>query len=165
MKIDQTWIAAHIPHQGRMCLLDHVASWDRERLIAIATSHTAPDHPLRAHDRLGAANGIEYAAQAMAVHSALVATVDANAREAKRPRAGFLASVRSVTLHVARLDDVNETLQIEVVCIHAEPGGILYQFTICGNDTKKPLLDGRATVILDASTVITNIANKGEAAS
>lgn len=157
MKIDREWIAAHIPHQGSMCLLDHVASWDSERMIAIATSHTAPDHPLRAHGRLGAATGIEYAAQAMAVHSALLATSQPGGGNMTRPQAGFLASVRNTALHVARLDDLHEALQIEVVCTHSEPNCILYQFTIRGNDTQKPLLDGRATIIIDATMVTNNM--------
>lgn len=157
MKIDREWIAAHIPHQGNMCLLDHIASWDRERMIAIAASHTAPDHPLRAHGRLGAANGIEYAAQAMAVHSALLATMQAVPEKAIRPQAGFLASVRNTKLHVMRLDNLNEALQIEVVCTHSEPNCILYQFAVRGNDTHQPLLDGRATIIIDAAMVTNNM--------
>jgi predicted hotdog family 3-hydroxylacyl-ACP dehydratase len=156
MKIDHDWIASHIPHQGSMSLLDHVASWDAERLTAIATSHIALDNPLRAHGRLGAANGIEYAAQAMAVHSALLATSHIETTSMARPQAGFLASVRNTALHVSRLDDLTEALRIEVVCTHAEPNCILYQFTIRTIDTQRPLLDGRATVIIDVAMVINN---------
>lgn len=156
MNIDRAWIAAHIPHQGSMCLLDHVASWDAERLIAIATSHVAQDNPLRAHGRLGAATGIEYAAQAMAIHSALLATSRPDAENMARPQAGFLASVRNSVLHVTRLDDLTEALQIEVICTHSEPNCILYQFTVRTIDTQRPLVDGRATVIIDASMVVTN---------
>lgn len=159
MKIDRNWIAAHIPHQGSMCLLDHVASWDQERLLAIADSHLQLDNPLRAHERLGAANGIEYAAQAMAVHSALLATSQEGMQDMARPSAGFLASVRNTVFHVARLDDIAEALQIEVTCTHSEPNCILYRFAIHGRDSKKPLLDGRATIIIDASLVTNKGAN------
>jgi predicted hotdog family 3-hydroxylacyl-ACP dehydratase len=55
-----------------MCLLDDVLSWDASRIRCRSASHRTPDNPLRAHGRLGAACGIEYAAQAMAVHGALV---------------------------------------------------------------------------------------------
>ncbi len=136
-----------------MCLLDHVALWDQERLVAIADSHLQLDNPLRAHDRLGAANGIEYAAQAMAVHSALLATSQQGMQDMARPSAGFLASVRNTVLHVSRLDDIAEALQIEVTCTHSEPNCILYQFAVLGRDSKKPLLEGRATIIIDASLV------------
>lgn len=136
-----------------MCLLDHVALWDQERLVAIADSHLQLDNPLRAHNRLGAANGIEYAAQAMAVHSALLATSQQGMQDMARPSAGFLASVRNTVLHVSRLDDIAEALQIEVTCTHSEPNCILYQFAVLGRDSKKPLLEGRATIIIDASLV------------
>ena len=56
-----------------MCLLDEVLSWDATRIRCRSNTHRTADNPLRAHGRLGAACGIEYAAQAMAVHGALVA--------------------------------------------------------------------------------------------
>ncbi len=56
-----------------MCLLDAVRDWSAEAITCTATSHTDPANPLRADGRLGAANGIEYAAQAMAIHGALLA--------------------------------------------------------------------------------------------
>lgn len=139
-----------------MCLLDHVVSWDSERMSAIAHSHLQTGNPLRAHNLLGAANGIEYAAQAMAVHSALLATSLSGMQDMARPTAGFLASVRNTVLHVTRLDDIAEALQIEVTCTHSEPSLILYQFSVRGLDSQKPLLDGRATIIIDASLVTNN---------
>lgn len=147
MTYDREWIAQHIPHQGTMCLLDRVESFDAERLVCIATSHTHADNPLRAHGRLGAATGIEYAAQAMAVHGALLAQ-----QEGGRPKAGFLASVRSVGLHVERLDDIPGALRVEAVRIHSEGSSILYGFTVHAEQTQQLLLEGRAAVILNAET-------------
>ena len=57
-----------------MCLLDCVETWDEERIHCRASSHRAMDNPLRVCERLGTACGIEYAAQAMAVHGALLAS-------------------------------------------------------------------------------------------
>ena len=62
--LNRDWITAHIPHQGSMCLLGHVLSWSEQRIVCDALSHTDPSNPLRAADRLGAAIGVEYAAQA-----------------------------------------------------------------------------------------------------
>ena len=70
--LDRDAIMRRIPHQGTMCLLDAVLAWDDDHIRCSASSHLQPDHPLRAHGRLGAACGVEYAAQAMAVHGALV---------------------------------------------------------------------------------------------
>ena len=70
--LNRNWISQRIPHQGTMCLLDRVVDWSDSRIACAATSHAAPANPLRADGRLGAANGIEYAAQAMAIHGALL---------------------------------------------------------------------------------------------
>ena len=152
MIINRDWILAHIPHQGDMCLLDHVVEWDAHSMKAVASSHLSPEHPLRAEGRLGAASGIEYAAQAMAVHTALLGTSGTDTGVTERPRAGFLASVRNTNLHVAYLDDICEPLLIEVTLVHSEPNCILYQFTV-RSASGRDLLDGRATVIIDATAL------------
>jgi predicted hotdog family 3-hydroxylacyl-ACP dehydratase len=150
MHPNRAWIEAHIPHHGRMCLLDEVVNWSSERISCRSGGHRAADHPLRAHGRLGVACGIEFAAQAMAVHGALIAdaliakALIANAPDAKPP-AGFLASVRAVRLHVARLDDVQSDLICDALRIAGDQGTILYEFEV--RSAAAPLLSGRATVL------------------
>jgi predicted hotdog family 3-hydroxylacyl-ACP dehydratase len=143
MNLDHAWLIAHLPHQGSMCLLDRVEGWDAQHIRCSASSHRAPDNPLRAHGRLGAACGIEYAAQAMAAHGALLAAADS------APRAGYLASVRAVELKVARLDDIATDLRVEAVRESGDDNTILYGFSVyAGPDL---LLGGRAIVVLDAT--------------
>ena len=148
-KLDHAWIARHIPHQGSMCLLDYVEAWDRQRIQCRASSHRAADNPLRAYGRLGAACGIEYAAQAMAVHGALLAPPDSTGT-----RVGYLVSARGTRLHVARLDDITADLLVEASCITRSENNILYQFSVSA--AGRPLLDGRAAVVLD-DDVLTSI--------
>jgi predicted hotdog family 3-hydroxylacyl-ACP dehydratase len=143
-------IARRIPHQGTMCLLDAVQAWDEASIRCETSSHLAPDHPLRAHGRLGAACGIEYAAQAMAVHGALVAE-SASAGAAAAPRAGYLAGVRGVTLHVDRLDTVAGPLTVSAQRITGDANTVLYSFTVHGGP--QALLGGRAIVVLDAAQI------------
>jgi len=135
--IDREWIAARIPHQGSMCLLAGVLQWDEASLLATTESHTALDNPLRANGRLGVVHGIEYAAQAMAVHAALLGAM---------PRAGFLASVRSAQLHVMWLDDVREALLIHIHRVHGDSSGLLYRFNL-QSSAGRALLDGRAAIL------------------
>ncbi len=144
MQLDRAWIQAHIPHPGRMCLLDEVIEWNGERISCRSSGHRAADHPLRAHGRLGAACGIEFAAQAMAVHGALIA--DAST---VKPAGGFLASVRGVRLYVSRLDDVQTDLICDAVLIAGDRGTALYEFAL--RAAAMPLMSGRATVVLDPS--------------
>lgn len=139
---DRAWIAARIPHQGTMCLLDGVSTWDAEHIVCHAASHRAADNPLRHGDRLGSANGIEYAAQAMAVHGALLAGNDT------APAAGFLASVRDVAWQCSRLDGLAADLHIEARRLSGNANTILYEFRIDAG--AEPVLTGRASVMLDA---------------
>jgi len=125
-----------------MCLLDAVLQWDAAHIVCRASSHTRADNPLRADGSLGMANGIEYAAQAMAVHGALLAGSDS------APAAGFLASVRDVKWQAPRLDTQAAELQIHAQRLSGDGNTILYSFHLeAGGST---LLSGRASVMLDA---------------
>jgi predicted hotdog family 3-hydroxylacyl-ACP dehydratase len=138
------WIAARIPHAGAMCLLDSVLQWDETRVRCRATSHRSADNPLRAQGSLATPCGVEYAAQAMAVHAALLAP------EGGRPAAGFLASVREARWSVERLDDIAGDLEIEAERISGADAGVLYSFALRSGG--RLLLEGRAGVILDAGS-------------
>jgi predicted hotdog family 3-hydroxylacyl-ACP dehydratase len=143
--LDRAGIAARIPHHGDMCLLDEVVAWSETAIACRATSHSDRANPLRADDRLGAATGIEYAAQAMAVHGALLAGAD------DAPRQGYLASVRNVTLHVARLDDLAGALDVRAERLSGDGNHILYEFSL--THAGRCLLEGRAAVVLDAEAL------------
>lgn len=144
-RLDRAWIESHIPHQGRMCLLDDVLSWDAARIRCRATSHRLADNPLRAHGRLGVACGVEYAAQAMAVHGAIMA----HASGAEAP-AGLLTSVRNLVLRVTRLDDLDSDLIVSAERLAGDAGGTLYEFTVSGGGQE--LLSGRAGVVFAAES-------------
>jgi predicted hotdog family 3-hydroxylacyl-ACP dehydratase len=128
-----------------MCLLDSVLEWSEMAITCRAASHAQPNNPLRAEGRLGAANGIEYAAQAMAIHGALLANSE------DQPRQGYLTSVRSVQLYVARLDDLPGELTVQAERLSGDANNILYQFSVSHADNC--LLEGRAAVVLDASAL------------
>jgi predicted hotdog family 3-hydroxylacyl-ACP dehydratase len=168
--LNRAWIEARIPHQGRMCLLDEVLDWDAQHIRCRTATHRAPDNPLRSHGRLGIACGIEYAAQAMALHGALAGAALAGAALAggavaggavvgtangtidtiagRSSRVGLLASVRDVRLIVLRLDDIESDLICEVTHLAGDSLTALYEFAL--RDRDRSLLSGRASVILDA---------------
>ena len=138
--MSREWIETHIPHQGRMCLLDEVLAWDSSFVRCRSSSHRDPDHPLRAEGRLGIACGIEYAAQAMAVHGALL--------EIKADR-GFLISLRDVVFAAERLDDIESDLVCEATHLGGDASMTLYKFSLLAAD--RQLLGGRAAVVLDGA--------------
>ena len=134
------WIAANLPHQGTMSLLDEIVSWDAQGLRARAKSHRDASNPLRRAGELPIACGIEYGAQAVAAHGALVAEGPSGA--------GFLASVRSVAFHATRLDDLRDDLEISVEQIGGGAGGMLYRFSVGAGG--RALVAGRLAIVLDA---------------
>lgn len=125
-----------------MCLLDRVVAWNESSIQCTASSHRRSDNPLREGGRLGVAAGIEYAAQAMAVHGGLLTA------NGQPPRQGYLASVRGVRFHTLRLDNQGADLQIEAERVSGDARQVLYRFTVSA--AGQALLDGRAAVILDA---------------
>ncbi len=151
MLLDRAWIERHVPHRGRMCLLDEVLAWDAQRLSCRSASHRAAAHPLFAHGRLGVACGVEYAAQTMAVHGALLggAADGTTPSPSATPSAGVLAGVRNMTTHVLRLDDVAGDLMCEASRIAGDALTALYEFEV--RSEARCLLHGRATVLLDAA--------------
>jgi predicted hotdog family 3-hydroxylacyl-ACP dehydratase len=153
MPLDHQWIEQHIPHKGRMCLLDEVLSWDATRIRCRSFTHQSPDNPLRAHGRLGAACGIEYAAQAMAVHGALIAasapltsTLSVGVRRSTAPALGYLASVRNVALNVTRLDDLEAELIAAAERVTGDGRTVMYEFTV--SSARHTLLSGRASIVV-----------------
>ena len=143
MLIGPAEIQALIPHTGDMCLLASVTQWDATHITCTALSHRNPDNPLAHHGKLHALSGIEFAAQAMAVHGGLTGLVG------QRPRAGLLVSVRDVVARVKYLSDFAEDLQIEAEQLMAGDNGVTYSFSIHIDD--RELLTGRAMVVLDAA--------------
>ena len=156
MPLDREWIEQHIPHKGRMCLLDEVLAWDAAHIRCRSNTHRSADNPLRAYGRLGAACGIEYAAQAMAVHGALIAasaplasTVSTHVRGSIGASVGYLASVRNVALQVSRLDDLETELIAAAERVTGDGRTVLYEFTV--SSSERVLLSGRASIVFDAA--------------
>jgi predicted hotdog family 3-hydroxylacyl-ACP dehydratase len=139
MLIDKPGISRLIPHAGAMCLLDSVLSWDGMQIRCASASHRVLDNPLRRDGRLGILCGVEYAAQAMALHGALAAG------DTGPPRVSYLASLRSLACHVDRLDLLPGILVIEAERLHGDASGSIYGFSL--RHEARTLLDGRAAVM------------------
>ena len=142
MRLGKAEIAGMIPHAGSMCLLDEVAAWDASSIRCLARSHRDPGNPMRAAAGLPALCGIEYAAQAIAVHGRLCAAV------VEKPRAGYLASVSDVVCSVRRLDDLDADLVIEAEQLAGDEARVLYRFSLFSGSNE--ILQGKAAVVLAA---------------
>lgn len=123
-----------------MCLLEEVLSWDLQKIACRSLSHRAPDNPLRAYGRLGAACAIEYAAQAVAVHGALLQCPPATGSGF-----GMLTSARRVEFAVDRLDDLSPELTVSAQRLHSDAVSALYSFAL--NDGERLLAQGRLSLL------------------
>lgn len=151
--LDRDGIAALIPHSGSMCLLNQMHSWSPTHIVCSANNHRDPAHPLRTRSGLLASAAIEYAAQAMAVHGALIG------QAAGAPATpGYLASARGVQLHVLRLDDLPvptqeaDALRIEATRQAGDAQQILYAFTV--HHAGREIAQGRAAVVLNTALAL-----------
>lgn len=138
MKLGRDAIARLLPHAGAMRLLDEVVAWDGDAITCRASSHRDPANPLRSAGGLSAIVGVEYAAQAIAVHGGLL--------EQSRPRTGYLAALRDVVCSAERLDGEAADLMVHATRIAAESGRLLYDFRIASGG--RELLSGRLSVVL-----------------
>ena len=134
-------IAALIPHHGNMCLLDEVRHYDALGITCTARSHRLRTNPLLENGTLHAVCGVEYAAQAMAVHGALLA-----GRSNASPRGGRLAGLRSLETTVDRLDNIEAELTIVATQLLGDGNNMIYAFTV--HAANQLLLKGKATVVL-----------------
>jgi predicted hotdog family 3-hydroxylacyl-ACP dehydratase len=140
--IDRARIGALVPHSGAMCLLDAATLWDEDHIVCTATSHRDPSNPLRRPEGLHAICGLEYAAQAMALHGALTM------QKGRRASGGMLAAARELVLHRQRLDNCSATLRIEAHRLLGESARVIYAFRI--DDDAGRIIEGRAAVVLEA---------------
>jgi predicted hotdog family 3-hydroxylacyl-ACP dehydratase len=99
---------------------------------------------MRAGGQLPAVCGIEYAAQAMAVHGGLSGIIGS------KPKAGYLVSLRDVIWRKSRLDNLEGDLIVDAEQLMGDQSRVIYQFTLRVGGVE--VLSGRATVMLDVAT-------------
>ena len=134
-------IAALIPHQGAMCLLETMIDWTAETIACHASSHLSEDNPLRRAGRLSTICGCEYGFQAIALHGALAAG------GVPQPP-GYLVGLRVAFLGPIYLDDpAFDTLRVTAVREASEGAGLIYGFSLASS-AGTLLLEGRATIKL-----------------
>ncbi len=132
-------IAATIPHAGSMCLLDGVIRWDSNSIRCISGTHKDASNPLRSGGRLATVCGVEYAAQAMAVHGRLIGSVE------QPLQLGYLASLRNLDWRCEYLDHLSGDLIIAAMMVISDNQSVIYQFDLrCEADE---VLSGRATIV------------------
>lgn len=130
----RTQIEQLVPHAGAMCLLDSVTDWDATR-IACSSAAPGPGHPLARDGAIPAIAACEYAAQAVAVHGALL-------DGAQDARGGMLAKLADVELRMPFFPAAAVTVRAELLGRLAT--GCLYAFDVAS--TGQAVASGRLIV-------------------
>jgi predicted hotdog family 3-hydroxylacyl-ACP dehydratase len=142
-------IQSLIPHTGSMCLLDCVESFDDTRIVCRASSHRDPANPLRLNNRLSVQTGVEYAAQAVAVHGGLLARQHSG--DASSPRGGMIVVLTDVRWHVDRLDTLAADIAVTAEKLADLPQGLNYRFSLSSHSEltdQQTLLEGELIIAL-----------------
>lgn len=120
-----------------MNLLHCVLNWDDQHIQCQALTPLGADHPLRDEGQLVSLIGIEYAAQAMAVHGAL-----RHPHHSLPP--GMLTAVHHVQWYAAHLDTHHQPLEIEATQVAEVVQACRYQFRVRSGGNL--LLSGEASL-------------------
>jgi predicted hotdog family 3-hydroxylacyl-ACP dehydratase len=138
--LDRSQIAALIPHQGAMCLLDRVESWSDTTIQCSTRSHLDPANPLRLRGRLSTIGAMEYAFQAAAAHGAL--------RSGTPQPPGRIVVLRDVTVHRRYIDDTaTGMLLVGADLEFGDQAGMIYRFLLRTADGSR-LVAGKVTIAL-----------------
>ena len=134
--MDRARIEKLLPHSGGMVLIDRVVSWSREEIVCGAFSHRNPRHPLRTSSGLSVLAGIEYAGQAIALHSSLTSD--------EPLVGGVLAILRDVRWEPVDMSSIEDEVMTTAKQLVKNSGAATYTFGLTAGGRK--LLAGTATV-------------------
>jgi predicted hotdog family 3-hydroxylacyl-ACP dehydratase len=141
MMPDRARIEQLVPHAGAMCLLDAVTQWDAAQ-ITCSSHEPGASHPLVRDGVVPAIAAAEYAAQAAAVHGALLDGTG-------QPRAGMLAKLMDVDLPSACFPPGDGSVTVSATLLSRSGGGCLYAFEV--GSRSRPIASGRLIVAFATS--------------
>lgn len=139
MMVDRVQIESLLPHGPGMVLIDCVLACDAGSIRCRVTDHSDPNNPLRRSRGVPSAAGIEYGAQAAALHGALNGFRKAGA-------GAVLGGVRDVRVFSPFLDCAAKFLFVGATLLFSQDSGAVYSFEV-GPDTGNALVEGRFTVM------------------
>lgn len=143
-----------LPHSARMRLIDRVVSYDEDRIVCESDSHRASDHPLAFDGILPIACGLEYGAQAMAIHGSLLA--DHASPAGSDARHGYLIAASDLLWTIVRLDQCEAPLVIEAISEFRSQQQVAYRFEL--KVAGQCVFSGRASVLLASAEKALNSA-------
>lgn len=150
MRLTPHDVAALLPHAAPMILIDSVLASTENVLLCCANSHLKADNPLRIDGVLSVFAGVEYAAQAMAIHGRL-----SRETHSSPPVRGFVAVASKLEAYVERLDTLTGPLHIRTERVASTHDSSLYSFQL--HAEQQLLLQGQLMAVLEAAEKTTPV--------
>jgi len=141
-------LSKFLPHGNEMCLLSSVEHWDASSITCLTSTHRDQNNPLRRQGLLGMISGLEYAAQAMAVHVGLTTDISEH-----NSSLGYLGAVRDLQVCSRTFQQFPEELTIHASLLLGQRMSFIYTFSMKANEAI--LLQGRASIFIKRSGPIT----------
>lgn len=114
-----------LPHAGSAVMLDELVRWEDLTIHARTSTHRSPGNPLRHAGRLASVHLVEYGAQAMAAHGALLARAAGG-----KAASALLVAVRQFEATQSFIDDLEAPLDVTARQLLAAPTGWQYEFEV-----------------------------------
>ncbi|MDO3387816.1 hypothetical protein QWI17_18375 [Gilvimarinus sp. SDUM040013] len=137
-----TRIEQLLPHAPPMVLIDSIIEHSDAHIVCQTNSHLDGDNPLRSDGVMSVFVGIEYAAQAMAIHTRLCS----QGASPNTPRKGVIAVASKLTAHTQQLDDFPQPLQVRTDIIAQTADSSLCSFAISAG--AQTVLEGQLTALV-----------------
>jgi predicted hotdog family 3-hydroxylacyl-ACP dehydratase len=131
-----------LPHAGDSVMIERVLSSDDAQVRVATTLHRSIDNPLRRHGRLAAVHLVEFAAQAMALHGALL-----DQAAGRATRAALLVSVRDLVLGCEHLEKLEGELEITARALQVSARSWQYGFSV--THAGREIASGRLAAMAD----------------
>lgn len=123
VKMTADEIATLIPHGRGMSMISEVVAWDANTIHCRSDRLSEPENPLSENGELTAIVLIEYAAQAAAVHGALLNSALGENRPA------YIGAVKNIELFVQQANN-RESIDIHADCLMNNGAGAIYEVAI-----------------------------------
>lgn len=124
MQLNRACIQRLVPHTDAMCLLDAVTDWQAQSINCLAAA-PGVTHPLSRDGKVPAIIAVEYAAQAAAVHGALL-------DQAGGAKMGVIAKLSSIEIPSEWFPCAVTSIAVYAQLLSRTTQACLYEFRVMG---------------------------------
>lgn len=124
--IDINKLYQALPHSDDMCLIQNIIDWSESTICCSTTAHLDADNILAIDSRLPAWSGIEYIAQALALHGVLLK----GAEEQLVIQKAFVATIQTAEIFTDDISQYPGALTIQATIIFSQENSAVFDCSL-----------------------------------